>query len=70
MAGSASDGRLAIVSSNPPPVMVAIHRETRRREQAPPCQNCRLPEFSEETALKCALKNVFSFAATRFERLV
>jgi hypothetical protein len=50
--------------------MVAILRETWAREQALPRRNCRLPEFSEETALKCALKNAFSFAATRFERLV
>jgi hypothetical protein len=50
--------------------MVAIPSGTRRREQALSRRNCRLPEFPEETALKCALKNAFSFAATRFERLV
>jgi hypothetical protein len=71
MAGYASDGRNATVSSNPAPVMATILRGALRleRDAAPP----ELPPagiLAAATALKRALKIAFSFAATRFERLV
>jgi len=76
MAGYASDGRNATVSSNPAPVMATILLATilrgalrLERDAAPP----ELPPagiLAAATALKRALEIAFSFAATRFERLV